>query len=445
MKRYPEYKDSGFRWVEDIPEGWRLAKLKYLAKVRPSNIDKKEQDNEVPVKLCNYVDVYHNEKITSAIEFMASTAPFDKINIFSLISDDLIITKDSETPDDIAVPAYVPSTLENVVCGYHLALIRPFGSVADGNYLSRSFVTKGIKEQFEVSANGITRYGLGKYPIDNSLFVCPPLDEQKIIAKYLDHKTNLIDTLIEKKRKQIELLQEQRSAIINRAVTKGLNPSVKMKYSGIEWLGKVPEHWKITKLKYVSDAVVTGKTPPTSETIYFEDGDIDWFTPGDFNDKLILCDSKRKISNKAIDDGKVILYNPYSVLLVGIGATLGKVGIIKRNGGSNQQINAITFNDNFNPFFGLYYLFSITDVIISSANSATLAILNQSQTKDITILLPPRAEQENIASYCKDTDDLTFRSIARYNQQIELLKEYRTTLISEVVTGKIDVREEVIQ
>ena len=251
MKLYPKYKDSGIERIGKVPEHWRVEKLKWIAKVRLSNIDKKSKEEELAVELCNYVDVYYNDNLTSDIDFMKATARQDQIDIFSLKEGDILITKDSETPDDIAVPAFVPSSLHGVVCGYHLAHVRPYRKYADGNYLFRSFSAHGISDQFEISANGVTRFGIGKQAIDNSVFLSPPLEEQTTIAAYLDRKTTQIDNLISKKQKLIELLKEERAAIINQAVTKGLNPDVPMKNSGIEWLGEVPEKWEVKRLKYV--------------------------------------------------------------------------------------------------------------------------------------------------------------------------------------------------
>lgn len=242
MKPYPAYKDSGIEWIGEIPEHWDIQKLKYVAYVKNSNVDKKSFEDEQPVRLCNYLDVYNNEFITSDMNFMEATATSAEIDRFILRKGDTLITKDSEDWEDIAVPAYVLSDMQGVLCGYHLAQIRPNQSFLQGGYLFRSFCATSLNEQFKVAANGITRFGLGKYYIDNSLFLIPLIEEQQSIADYLDRKTALIDKLIGKKKRQIGLLAEQRQAVINQAVTKGLGPNVEMKDSGIEWLGEIPKH-----------------------------------------------------------------------------------------------------------------------------------------------------------------------------------------------------------
>ena len=441
MKAYPKYKDSGIEWIGKIPEGWGENRLKYIAAVQPSSVDKKSLENEDNVFLCNYMDVYKNEFITSALPFMVATANLNQIEKFEIEKNDVLVTKDSETPEDIANAAFVKDDLDNVLCGYHLTQIKTNPELLLGEYLFRLFGVKRFHDLFSVSANGITRFGLTTYSFSNRNIILPPLPEQTQIANYLDHKTKLIDTLIEKKQKQIKLLKEQRTAIINQAVTKGLDPNVKMKNSGIEWLGEIPESWEVVKLKYVVDSVKTGLTPPTSVQKYYNDATFNWFSPGDFNDGMKLLRSKRKINEKALDEGKARFFRKHSVLLVGIGATLGKVGIIEDHGSSNQQIIAITFTDDFDAYFGAYYLKSISDVIIRMSNFATLPIFNQTQAKDIFIVTPPLREQKSVIGFIFKVENQTTTYIDKIQQQINLLKEYRTTLISEAVTGKIDVRE----
>jgi len=265
MIPYPSSRSSGIDWLGDIPEHWEINKLKHLTKVKLSNVDKKSKENEPVVQLCNYVDIYYNERITGDIVFMVATARPDQVQELSLESGDVIITKDSETPDDIAVPAYVPATLPGVVCGYHLALIRPSQGKVIGNYIFRSFMANGLKDQFEFSANGITRFGISKFTIENALFLVPPLPEQITIVNYLDRKTAQIDATIKLKERQIELLREKRIVLISQAVTKGLNPDADMRDSGIGWLGEIPAHWKLKRIKHLAEvnrAALSEETDP---------------------------------------------------------------------------------------------------------------------------------------------------------------------------------------
>ena len=249
---YPSYKASGVEWLGEIPEHWDIRKLKHISSIQFSNVDKHTVEGEKPVRLCNYVDVYHHDFITADLNFMEATAPPAQISKFGLRGGDVIITKDSEAWDDIAVPAYVSSDMHDVLCGYHLAQIRPDPKWADGKYLFRAFCSRGINDQFRVAATGITRYGLGKYWVDNGLFPVPPVEEQRAIAAFLDRETGRIDALMEKKQRQIELLQEKRAALISHAVTKGLDPSASLKDSGVPWLTGVPQEWEVAPLGRVA-------------------------------------------------------------------------------------------------------------------------------------------------------------------------------------------------
>lgn len=136
-KPYPAYKASGVEWLGDIPEGWEANKLKFIARNSPSNVDKKSKTGEISVQLCNYTDVYYSEAIEAGTDFMKASATQEQIEKFTLRAGDTIITKDSEDPTDIAVPAFVPKDLDGVVCGYHLSVIRPLNP-ANGEYIKCS-------------------------------------------------------------------------------------------------------------------------------------------------------------------------------------------------------------------------------------------------------------------------------------------------------------------
>ena len=267
-----------------------------MAKVHPSNVDKKTKDGEIAVSLCNYTDVYYNDFIVTSREFMKATATQEQIEKFSLLENDVLITKDSEDPHDIAVAAIVRERLSNVVCGYHLALIRPQRGT-HGGFLKRFFDSTYANSAFATTCNGLTRYGLGTYAINNVLLPCPPAEEQRIIASFLDHETAKIDSLIAKQERLIELLKEKRQAVISHAVTKGLNSDVPMKDSGVEWLGEVPEHWGLSQLKFLCRS--TGGGTPSKDNEDYWNGDIPWVSPKDM--KVDYLDTAQdKITPKAV-------------------------------------------------------------------------------------------------------------------------------------------------
>ena len=205
----PGYKKTKVGW---IPEEWEVALIGECAEVFFSNVDKKSEDNELPVKLCNYTNVYYNDIIMNSLDFMRATATKAEVEKFSLKKGDVIITKDSESADDIAVPAYVIENLDNVLCGYHLAFIRPNSNILFGEYLSKFFQLHTVKHYFSTLANGVTRFGLTTQSTLNAQLSLPPPPEQKKIAEILsawDRAIEQVGKLIEAKTKHKKALMQQ--------------------------------------------------------------------------------------------------------------------------------------------------------------------------------------------------------------------------------------------
>ena len=212
-----EMKPSGVEWIGEIPKHWEIKRLKHVAKILPSNVDKHIYPDEIQVRLCNYTDVYYNDYITVDTVLEKGSCKESEFTKFVLRKGDVIITKDSETPDDIGVPTFVKDDLDNVVCGYHLTMIRPCACL--GEFIFRFIQSDRTRRYFEVNSNGITRYGLGKPSIENLLLPIPPDSEQLQIVNFLDHKTKQIDELIATEQRKIELLKEYRQSLISEAVT----------------------------------------------------------------------------------------------------------------------------------------------------------------------------------------------------------------------------------
>ncbi|NTW19486.1 MAG: restriction endonuclease subunit S [Nostocales cyanobacterium W4_Combined_metabat2_030] len=213
----------------------------------------------------------------------------------------------------------------------------------------------------------------------------------------------------------------------------------KYKDSGVEWLGNIPEHWEVKRLKFICTKVQTGTTPPTTQGEYYTEGNLNWFAPSDFKDgQILLKESIKKLNIQALED-RIVKHIPKgSVLIVGIGATLGKVGLLEIDAASNQQINAIFLNKNNNSKFIAYHLFISQEIMKVISNSTTLGILNQEKTKLIPLTFPPLNEQEKIAQFLdyktKQIDEL----IKKKETLIEKLDEKRTAIISHAVTKGLD-------
>ena len=212
-------KPSGIDWLGDVPEHWEVKKLKYVAVNSPSNVDKKSNEDEKQVLLCNYVDVYKNDFITSDLRFMEATASNAQIENFKLQKGDVLVTKDSETPEDIAIPALVKDDFENVICGYHLTQIRSNNEFLIGEFLFRLFQLDLYRQYFSTLARGVTRYGLTTSSFSEMPIILPPLAEQTSIFQYIESETANINDKINQIKQEIALLKEYRQALIFEAVT----------------------------------------------------------------------------------------------------------------------------------------------------------------------------------------------------------------------------------
>lgn len=446
-KRYSKYKDSGVECLGAVPEHWRVSRLKYLAVCRNSNVDKKTVDGQCPVRLCNYTDVYYKERITDAIPFMRATASTEDVQRFSLREGDSIITKDSESPDDIGIPALVTSSAEGVVCGYHLTLIRPNTDV-DGPFLFRALESSASASQFHLGASGVTRYGLSKGAIDNLLVPVPRADEQESIAKFLDRETARIDALIEKKRRLIELLKEKRQAVITRAVTKGLDPNVPMKESGVEWLGKVPAHWGVGKTKQVVELVTSGSRGWAE---YYSDNGEPFIRITNIQRESSVLDLSDLMKVKLpgnIEGGRTLLRK--GDVLVSITADLGSVALVDERvvGGYVSQHVALVrpiYNEDGGWLASALMSYPSKEQFLASGYGGTKTQLSLNDVKEIAIPIPPARERVRLAEHINEIQCRMAKLIQRISRSIELLQLRRSALITAAVTGQIDVREEVSQ
>ncbi len=206
-------------WLGEIPDHWEVKRLKHVAAYRTSSVDKKTEDAESPVRLCNYTDVYYQDRIRASDgEYMQATASPKEITRFKLSQGDVLITKDSEDWRDIAVPALIDETARDFVCGYHLGLIRTT-KLADPEFIFRSMQSQTINQQLQTSATGVTRYGLPNAAVGETLIPLPPLDEQHAIAAFLNRRLERVDDLTSRVEAAIERLDEYRAALITAAVT----------------------------------------------------------------------------------------------------------------------------------------------------------------------------------------------------------------------------------
>jgi type I restriction enzyme S subunit len=403
-------------------------------------VDKKSYEGEASVRLCNYTDVYYNDQITGDMELMAATASPEQIERFTLRAGDTIITKDSETADDIAVSAYVPKDLPGVVCGYHLAMIRP-GTNTRGAFVKRLFDSTFARSCFEIRANGLTRVGLGQHELDNVELPFPPIGEQTTIAEFLDRETAKIDALVAEQQQLLELLKEKRQAVISHAVTKGLNPKTPLKHSGVEWLGEIPAHWSVKRLKHISPFMTVGVVVNPSS--FVSDEGLPFIYGGDIREGVIDWENSRRISAESCDANAKTRLESGDLLTVRVGAP-GVTAVVppECEGGNCASVMLIR-RGGYNSDWLCYAMntrivrFQVEVVQYGAAQEQ----FNIAHAVNFWVPAPPRDEQDKIATFlAKETahfDALT----AEAQRAIDLLQERRTALISAAVTGQIDVRK----
>lgn len=430
---YPQYKDSGVTWLGDVPEHWEVKRLKIAAHLCNKKV---EADEENPLP---YLGMKNIESWSGKL------LPIDS---------DLV-------PSGVANYFSKGTTLFGKLRPYLAKACNPdFGGLCSTELLviqAKDFDCHALL--YWLLADGSIKlvdsstYG-SKMPranwdfIGNCQLPLPPLAEQTAIADFLDRETGRIDTLVVKKRKLVELLKEKRSALISCTVTRGLpadvaresglEPHTRFIQSGVEWLGEVPEGWGALPLRRLIKYVKTGGTPTGAEEHHFENEGFNWYSPSDFSEAVYLGSSTRALS----EEGKteVRIFPPLTVLLVGIGATIGKAGLAQLESSCNQQINGIVCDINLDPGFATYYLKTMRDFIVKCGKYTTILIINQDKTKNLIFTVPPITEQIAIAIYLDRETFKIDRLIKKVETAIARLQEYRTALITAAVTGKIDIR-----
>ena len=441
-------KPSGIKWIGAIPRNWTTVPLKYVATYYTSTVDKKAQDDEIEVRLCNYTDVYYRERINAEGEYMEATASPNEHSKFKLLVGDTVITKDSEDWRDIAVPALVEKTANDFVCGYHLGIIRPSPEV-NPTFMFWAIKSTTTNQQMQVASSGVTRYGLPNPAVRRAVITIPPATDQRAIAGFLDRETARIDQLIAKHELLTERLGEYRKAVITRAVTKGLPPNAayvagldpepRLKPSGIEWVGNVPEHWEIKKLKYATstnDEVITENEDPLRAVSYVDISSINPSTGITTTEDMVLEDAPTR-ARRLVQDGDTIvstvrtylravapIHHPPPEMVVSTG-----FAVIRPRKIESGYCSWVLREHRF------------IEQIVANSNGVSYPAINATQIGELSITLPPTPEQRAIAQYL---DQKTARIDAlsqRAETAIQRLNEYRTALITAAVTGKIDLRE----
>ncbi|MES3630283.1 MAG: restriction endonuclease subunit S [Longimonas sp.] len=418
MNQYPAYKESDIEWLGEVPEHWSLRKLKYAVTLTKEDAEERHEDFQIALE---NIESWTGQFIETDSDYRGSGDAFEK--------GDILFNK---------LRPYLAKVYHAKRAGTpvgELLVLRP-----ETDVLSRFLFYRLLSAEFIDVVDGST-YG-AKMPRASWDFIgdlsipIPPLPEQRTIAAYLDRKTEQIDTLIAKKQRLIDLLQEQRTAIINRAVTQGLDPNVPMQDSGIEWLGKVPAHWEILAFKYCAD-IATGQVDPQK----YEEMTL--IAPNHIESGTGKLRSLETVEEQGATSGKY-LFDRADVLYSKIRPELRKVCMAPCDGLCSADMYPITPRDGMLPEFLMHVLLSesFSQFAVLASERVAMPKVNRDALNDFIVVRPPVDEQRQIIEHLAGDLSKIDMVVERERELIQKLQELRTSLISEIVTGKIDVRDE---
>lgn len=430
MKRYSEYKDSGVKWIGEIPGHWDTPRIKSVAIFNPSK-------STVNYQKVGYapMDCIRCGNITAGI------IDYKKLptGLTYFENEDIVVAK--VTPCFENGNIAIAKNLHNG-CAYgssELFVFRCYG--VENRYLFYYMQDEKFKHKCcstMTGTGGLKR--ISSSFIRNAFIPLPPLPEQEAIVTYLDTKVAKIDEYIAIAEKKIAALEELKQTIIAEAVTRGIHKDVPMKDSGVKWIGMIPEHWKIMRLRFVCE-FRNGYTPSKANPKFWENGTIPWFRMEDIRDSgRFLNEAKQYISKEAVKgDG---LFEAGSFILATT-ATIGEHAMLIADSLANQRFTNLKIRKSLisklsrNFFF--YYLFVIDEYCKSTTRKATFPSVDMTDLKNIGVSIPPIEEQQEIVTYL-DSKVANINQLCQAERsQIEKLKEYKQRLISDVVTGKVKV------
>ncbi len=443
-KRYPRYKDSGVEWIGEIPEEWKNVRLKHLTKKIGSGITPRggaESYLVSGIPLIRSQNVQFEGLSREGLAYISDEQNEKMINSKALPNDVLL----NITGASIGRTCMVPQNMEQSNVNQHVCIIRPKKSSLS-QFIWRFLSSHVGQIQVFEGEDGISREGLNFERIKNFVITLPPDEDIERIVAYLDRDSTAIISLISKKQRLIGLLKEKRAVIISRAVTKGLDPNAPMKDSGIEWIGEIPEGWGVAKLKRAVNHVGRGISPNYAEKssiavinqacIYWEgisEDDLKYHEETDISElrKGLLKKGDLLLNSTGTGTlGRALLFNLDRMCIADSHVTIVRC---------DRKLLIPSFL-RLLVETPLYQGKILNELVAGSTNQIELS---REKLRDLIVVLPPIEEQERVVAYVTERNYKIDSFISKIEKSIELLKEYRSALITAAVTGKIDVREEV--
>lgn len=440
--RYAEYKDSGVEWLGEVPEGWEVKPIKKLGHIVsgyafPSSDFVKEGEIRV-LKISNIQTGYLDWSDES---YLPKSSYIDN---FSIKNGDIIFAL-TRPIISTGIKAAVATIAEGeiVLLNQRNALFRPF-PIAERKFLYYILFDYNFKAAFEncIDSTG-QQPNISPIDIGNIFVAVPPINEQTTIVAFLDQETAKMDNLINQQKKLIELLKEKRQAVISHAVTKGLNPNAPMKDSGVEWLGKVPEHWGVQTIAKATKKITNGFVGPTRD-ILFDEG-LPYIQATHIKHGRVNFGNDYYVKNEWSNAHSKSILKAGDVLIVQTGAGTGDVGLVtEQEEGYNCHALIILQSDEtllIGSYLSLLLQSEYGKSKLESVQTGAMhPHLNCGEVKFLFTPLPPLTEQTQIVTFLDHETTKIDTLITKAESAIQLLQERRTALISAAVTGKIDVR-----
>ena len=440
-RTYSYCKPSGVPLLGDVPAHWDVVQLGRVGVFSKGSGGTK--DDEVPygIPCVRYGDLYTTHKY-SINQTRSYVSPAKALAYTPIKKGDVLFPTSGETIEEIGKSA-VNLMETQVLCGGDLIIFRPTVPM-EPNFAGYALDCPAAQAQKSLMGRGITIMHIYSSQLKHLWLPLPPLNEQAAIGRYLDDADQRIREYVSAKERLITLLEEERQAVIHQAVTRGLDPNVRLKSSGVEWLGDVAEHWDIVRVGHFSE-IGNGSTPSRGNATYWADGAHPWLNSSSVNQRIITK-ADQFVTDSALRECHLPRLRSGSVLvgITGEGRTRGMSAVLEIDATINQHMAFITpKTKRVSPYFLQMCLTAAYGELrtISSGTGSTKAALTCEDIRHFTIVLPSIEEQERLLEQIRCELARVDTAIKRARREIELMEEYRTRLIADVVTGKIDVRE----
>ena len=429
LKPYPKYKDSSIQWIGKIPEGWEVNRLKFLLSSLESGSRETGGGSQLDEGVFSLGGEHINWDGTLNLENtkLISEEYYNSMNQGKLKINDVLLVKDGATIGKTAI--LTKKEFDKMAVNEHVFLMRS-NKMINPKLLYYLICSDSGFKQIKLTEVGSAQGGINQDFIAKAYFSIPQdKQDQNAIANFLDKKNARIDALIEKDKRLIELLKERRTALINHAVTKGLDPNVKLKDSGIDWIGEIPEGWEVHRLKF-KETVIMGQSPDSESYNYEYKGYPFLQGNAEFSDvhpnPSIWCD----VANK---------YALRNDVLLSVRAPVGAINIADQKYGIGRGLCAIRVKIN-NLKYIFYQLLTCVDYLNSIGTGSTYTAISTEDIMNFPMRYPPLPDQTAIANYLDKATSKIDKTIKLIEKKIKLLEEYKKSLIHYVVTGKVDVR-----